>query len=1640
MLQRLGRRLPVLGLFVLVSCGDDYTVADAFVEDGASEALLDGEVLDGEWEDGDPDQSTIEDPGALGEGELPDGKNDGLPGDAQAGDADSTTDGDGEDGEGGADVTDACLEPGGFGCSCEGAGDCLVGYCVETEQGKQCSKACGECPADWKCVQVMAAGGDVSFICAPTHVGLCRPCNSHAECGAVGSVPGDNLCMPHGIEGGTDGSFCGTACVSGTDCPAGYMCTTVTLSGEKPHGQCIPKSGQCTCSPVSKAGQLQTECTHENGEGICKGARSCGVDGLTACTAAIPGPEACNGEDDDCDGQTDETDAQGCQLRTRDQDQDGFGVTGDSKCLCEAFAPYTAKQDGDCDDTKVAVFPNAEESCNAVDDDCDGQTDESGAKGCEPRFKDLDGDGFGDPTLTDCLCPALAIKPWVDNGKDCDDSDAAIRPTAQEACNGLDDDCDTQTDEANALKCVNYAKDGDGDGFGLQVDTLCLCAAALPHTATATGDCNDGNPLVFPSASESCNGEDDDCDGAVDEKDAVGCLTYGKDLDGDGWGQQDDTRCQCASAGAYSTKKLGDCNDDDSLVSPGTAETCNGMDDDCDGQTDEAGAKGCTDYYHDADKDSFGEGSAECLCKVTGVHTALVAGDCDDGNIKAHPGATEVCNDLDDNCQKGVDEGCDPDGDGFCAAEMAVTAPPPEVCPKGGGDCDSGKAGVNPGAVEACNGIDDQCNGQTDEQDAKGCSTYLRDDDNDGFGNTGDARCLCAAALPYAATADGDCNDLDGKVNPGASEACNGADDQCDGQTDETGAKGCEARWQDIDGDGYGNPALSACVCVKAMGPGWVANGTDCKDTDSDVHPGQAETCNDKDDDCDSQTDEQDALKCNVFLKDVDGDGFGLAADKRCLCAPADGYSATQEGDCDDNQKTVNPAMSEACNNIDDDCDGTVDEPGAQDCKVRAWDGDKDGWGLQNKTQCLCVPTGFYTALKVNDCDDDQPFVNPSVSEECNGVDDDCDGVIDEPNAVGCTDLYQDADKDGFGAAEKACLCKPLAPFTALVGGDCDDGNAKAYPKATETCNDADDNCDGQVDEGCDDDKDGFCDAGMATAAPLPAVCLKGGGDCNDKVDAVYPGATEVCNDIDDDCKAGIDEGCDDDKDGFCDAQMQVASPVPLICPKGAGDCKDAVAGVNPAAADMPDVGLADTNCDGIDGTMAAAVFVDVAGGDDGWPGTPDQPKASIQAAITAAAAAGKHVFVSKGQYAGPVTLANGVWLVGGYDRAAKWERAPKNVTRILSTQVQNGRVVAVHAPGIVASTTLLSMTAQAGANASTGGSSYGLYVSNGNGLVVEDCVIEAGSGGPGAVGSAGNKGANGGNGTAGAGGTSNGSGGGGGGSGGTSGCGASGGAGGGGGYNTGGGVAGSPGGNSGGAGGAGAGTGNGCDRNGGGGIGGSAAPVSIHGGSGSGVGAAAVGWWVPGAGGDGQKGPAGRGGGGGGGGGGGSSCASCSVCDTWFGCVCNSDRGGGGGGGGAGGCGGEPGLGGGGGGGSFAVFLYAASPSVLSTSLKTADGGAGGVGGASGAGGAGGPGAAGGGGPDDGGDGGAGANGSAGGPGGAGGGGGGGVSFGIYKAAGSSPTVGAGMVYVIGKGGAGGAGGTGANFAGQTGAAGNTN
>ncbi len=395
---------------------------------------------------------------------------------------------------------------------------------------------------------------------------------------------------------------------------------------------------------------------------------------------------------------------------------------------------------------------------------------------------DLDGDGYGQvPAL---LCPFVLFL-------DCNDLDPAVNPRATEICNGIDDNCDDLIDVI----------DDDGDGY----------FSGIPPCAG--NDCNDSDPTVHPGALEVCNGLDDDCDSVVPVDET--------DVDGDGY-----VECTVWAGSIPGILGGGDCDETNAARNPGEIEAphgapicLDGVDNDCDTLIDIndnqcqqcTQPSDCDDSNPCTDDDCVGFG-------CTNTDNTLP---CDDAN---------ACT-TNDTCSGGACIGGPaPDGD----TDGYVT----DACP-GGDDCLDSDPNVNPGATEGppgdancSDGLDNDCDGLTDDAEDLDCvapTCSVPADCDDGNPCTNDD-CINSHCSYSSNTAP--CDDADPCT---MNDTC--FDGSCVGGPPTDG-----------DSDGY---VIDSC-------PG----GNDCVDSNPNVNPGATEgplgdpTCSDTlDNDCDGLTD-----------------------------------------------------------------------------------------------------------------------------------------------------------------------------------------------------------------------------------------------------------------------------------------------------------------------------------------------------------------------------------------------------------------------------------------------------------------------------------------------------------------------------------------------------------------------------------------------------------------------------------------------------------------------------------------------------------------------------------------------------------------------------------------------------------------
>ncbi len=749
----------------------------------------------------------------------------------------------------------------------------------------------------------------------------------------------------------------------------------------------------------------------------------------------------------------------------------------------------------------AGCLPALEDQCT-VDGDCPAERPVCVARICTPRIGEAvdalpDGPSTGDDGVgPDDLGADRGVPPDMGDLGPC-------TPSGAESCNGADDDCDGVVDEApggEPLSRPCYTGNPDSQGIGVCRSGRALC------TDGAYGTCEGERvPLeeVCPAGDDDCaglcNGEDDDCDGMVDEglvvdcgPDAIGLcrrgtrqcaggfiqqdcigavepaavdICDGEDNDCDLAVDEDDGDCQCGAgesrpcySGPAGTQGQGvcadgfqDCGPDGSFgacvdqITP-SSERCDGVDNDCDGTPDERlGGQPC----------SVGRGA----CLRPGM--TLCDGQRERCDAVAGEPVDELCNGEDDDCDGTADEGfrlgepcsrgvgaCQTVGERICRGDRAV--------------CDA--VAGEPGD-ETCNGVDDDCDGETDENAAGDGpleqSCYDQPGGNPGVGACTEGSQVCA---------DGRWGQCVGDQQP-FDEVCNGADDDCNGAVDDVEGgdcsciigeqRGCYGGPDDTEMVGVCRGGTQRCVALDDGGTGFGP-------CDGEVLPGD-ELCNGEDDDCDGAIDEGGFGDCAAGDGACARDGVVRCVDERLICDAMPGEP-----------------MDEVCNDADDDCNGLVDDIAAEPCEV--------GQGVcRNTGRLRCGADGA-------ECD-----VAPGApgAETCNRQDDDCDGQTDEAVPAEPCEV-------GVGAcvADGMTACRD---GVSLCMGEPGQGGPEA-------CNNADDDCDGLTDEGTFGD----CMVGEgACAGPGELVCVDGMPQCQGEGGA---GVDEVCNGEDDDCDDAADE------------------------------------------------------------------------------------------------------------------------------------------------------------------------------------------------------------------------------------------------------------------------------------------------------------------------------------------------------------------------------------------------------------------------------------------------------------------------------------------------------------------------------------
>ena len=859
-------------------------------------------------------------------------------------------------------------------------------------------------------------------------------------------------------------------CSEEGECPQGQICTALLYPSGDEETICLPEF-LTLCMPCAESADCRPE---GPGKSIIVALQE------YACVPAEEGGSFCASP---CDI------VQDCPVNyvcTAMTDVDGNAFQGclyqGEECECSAYAVEVSASTpcevenkwGECPGVHVCTADGlapcqgqlpAEDVCNGIDDDCDGVVDND--------YPDKNGNG-----VADCIETGCWNEEYLAWDEDCDgypdimdcSPDPAVHPMAEEICDGLDNDCNGIADDENSPGCSVYYADADGDGFGSE-ENKCLCSPTEPYVLDGPGDCDDTNSSVNPWHQEICDQLDNDCDGTVD-----GGLTCQECQD---LLFEDHVYAFCVKPRSWQQARQACLETGMDLASVSSENEDIWMSGEAQGLAAETGwwfglndiAEEGVFVWADGEPVSFTDWAAnepndwdnneDCGSVVNHLFLPqwndTVCGNevpfiCEDPDTDGDGTSDQLDEDDDgdgipdglDNCPLVVNsdqEDHDLDGLGdICDDDMDNDGDP------NGSDCEPLDGAVSSIAPEICDGIDNNCDGAVDEDFECVCGTLDECGTEVGLCTMGVRECL-----------DGAWSECSG-VNP-SDELCDGLDNNCDGEVDDgLGATTC----------GLGVCEVTTANCID----GQLAECVVAWDLAVD------EICDGQDNNCDGLLDEdQGSTTCGLGPCEhtVENCVSGLPV----VCNPTQGASA------------------EKCDNLDNDCDGTVDE------------------GAEANPSC-------------NDG-------NPCTTDVCQAGGN-CKSTMSQTAcaAIGCSD----------GSRE---VFANQTNFATIAGcaGDWSKGNLRKNPTGTVNCGAGNNPCPAAAD---------LC-------APGWHVCMKNGqpGDlsnritgnkCNNAGSGIYLAASSHCS---------ANSGCNYGKPFPCWSNGYCSEPV--CCGSGCkkGGCKDAV-------------------------------------------------------------------------------------------------------------------------------------------------------------------------------------------------------------------------------------------------------------------------------------------------------------------------------------------------------------------------------------------------------------------------------------------------------------------------------------------------
>lgn len=574
-----------------------------------------------------------------------------------------------------------------------------------------------------------------------------------------------------------------------------------------------------------------------------------------------------------------------------DADGDGYGAAADPGTVyCTPPSGYVINNT-DCNDANAGIKPGAQEVCDAgdIDEDCDGLNDDAdpSVTGKIMYYVDADHDTYGSAAAAGtgyCNPPAW----YTTNHTDCNDANAAIKPGAQEICdaNDVDEDCDGLADDADASVTgkLKYYIDADHDAFGTTAGSGTYYCNPPAWYTTNHSDCNDANANIRPNAQEICdvNDVDEDCDGLSDDADpsVTGKLTYYPDADHDNFGSSSAAGIAYCNPPAWNLTNNSDCNDLSASIFPGAAEMCNGVDDDCDVLIDDnAGIP----YYADADNDGYGNAAMFIIsCSAPNGYVANSA-DCNDQNVSVNPGAADICDGIDNNCNGIVDEN---------AISVSVTASGPLT------GCKSDMitltaSGTNISTFKWYKGNSgNPVSGQTN-------ATYALNYDN--------TTVTAIVSNAFGCSATSNIITLSSIANPSASITVlnNGNLNLCQPvELASSGTANYTRQWLRNDIFITGATGINYSPQTGGIYSVIITNASGCSKLSSSIT----------------------VIDPVYYYSDADSDGFGSSADAGTVyCDPPAG-KVINNSDCNDLNNKIYPGAPDMCDGIDNNCNGIADD------------------------------------------------------------------------------------------------------------------------------------------------------------------------------------------------------------------------------------------------------------------------------------------------------------------------------------------------------------------------------------------------------------------------------------------------------------------------------------------------------------------------------------------------------------------------------------------------------------------------------------------------------------------------------------------------------------------------------------------